>query len=522
MANHVIVNLHQCHLAPSICQQARLSRDPRFDGLFYVGVLTTSIYCRPICPAVAPKEQNVRYFDSPIQAANAGLRPCLRCRPDSAPASNAWLGKQATLQQAVSLINQGALHHGGTIEALAHTLEITPRYINKLFNEYLGTSAKQYALYQQMLFAKSLLQQTSMSITEIAFASGFNSLRRFNEVFADTLKLSPTALRRNTSAQSHIEAKSLRKTQGGMSLTLSYRPPLNWEYMLSFYQLRQVEGMELVTHETYQRTVKMDDKYALIRLTKQVDKHALLLEIMPMVTTDPFPVYQLVQQVRSMLDLNADLMHIEQQLSKATLADIPLKNLFKSQLWTWQDGIRLPSTFTPFEAGIRAILGQQVSVEQGCKLLNTLVEHYGEKVTFKGQDYWLFPTPQILASASLDELKMPNTRKRALIAFADFVSKHPNCDVNDYLEVKGIGPWTVDYIRLRGARQSDVLLLTDLVIKHRLIALYQQAKIASGLKGLPDLHTKTDFNKVDEIQKLLKQVSPWGSYLTLLLWNAKD
>ena len=183
-------------LNPDVCQKARLSRDPRFDGKFFTAVKTTGIYCRPICPATTPKEENVLYFASGIEAALAGYRPCLRCRPDSAPGSPAWRGVNTTLDRAIRLIGEGDLHEG-SLPSLAEKLGIGERYLRQLFKKHLGISPKAYALYQQCLFAKQLLHQTTLPITDIALTSGFNSIRRFNDCFQSQLGLTPSQIRRS-------------------------------------------------------------------------------------------------------------------------------------------------------------------------------------------------------------------------------------------------------------------------------------------------------------------------------------
>ncbi len=179
----------------TLYRQARLSRDARFDGLFFIAVVSTGIYCRPICPAPSPKEENVRYYASAIEASAQGFRPCLRCRPDSAPGSPAWLGKETTFRRALSLIQEGSLQET-SVPALAERLGVSDRYLRKLFTESLGCSPKQYALYQQILFAKKLLHETRLPISDVAFAAGFNSIRRFNDCFQQQLSLSPTQVRR--------------------------------------------------------------------------------------------------------------------------------------------------------------------------------------------------------------------------------------------------------------------------------------------------------------------------------------
>lgn len=206
-------------LNPEICQKARLSRDPRFDGKFFTAVKTTKIYCLPICPATTPKEKNVTYFATAVEAANAGYRPCLRCRPDSAPGSPAWKGVNTTLEKAIKLINDGALQDS-SLEELANQLGIGDRYLRQLFKKNLGISPKGYALYQQCLFAKQLLHQTNLPIIQIALASGFNSVRRFNDCFQSQLSLTPSEIRKSGGAKS----KALK-------LQLYYRPPYDWSFI---------------------------------------------------------------------------------------------------------------------------------------------------------------------------------------------------------------------------------------------------------------------------------------------------
>ena len=216
----------------ALCQQARLSRDIRFDGLFFIGVKTTGVYCRPICPVRQPLERNVHYYPTAIAAANAGFRPCLRCHPDSAPGSPAWLGTHATVQRAVRLIGEGALQQG-SLTALASRLGVTDRYLRQLFERDLGLSPKQYALYQQTLFAKQLLHQTTLSVTDIALACGFNSVRRFNDCFKILFRLTPSEVRKHAG----------QVNGGEIRLFLGYRPPYHWPLLRTFLAARLIQGL---------------------------------------------------------------------------------------------------------------------------------------------------------------------------------------------------------------------------------------------------------------------------------------
>jgi len=517
--------LQDCHLSTSVCREARTSRDPRFDGKFFVGVLTTGIYCRTVCPAVAPKEENVRYFDSAIKAAQAGLRPCLRCRPDSAPGSNPWKGTGTTLDRAIGLIEAGALsgEHGLTVEALADKLGISSRYLNKLFTSGFGTSPKQYALYRQLLFAKQLLHQTQLPITQVALAAGFNSIRRFNEAFQQTLQLTPTQLRKSSQkSTAKIDEGECTDTAcpqempaHSLSLYQYYRPPLDWQAQLAFYRLRAVAGMEwfregahhdsneVISQDTFEygRTLQIDDIRAVVHIIHEGLLHRFKLTLTLTADSPIAGLQKLITQVRRILDLDADMQQIEHNLQRLT----DLKLIPKS-------GLRIPGAGSLFEAGCRAILGQQVSVLQATKLLNLLVDAYGERFSLNGREYRLFPTPQAIRSASLDELKMPGARKLALNALAVFICEHPSASVDDWLEVKGIGPWTIAYAKLRGLGDPNIFLHTDLIVKKQLLACVaeQNGLDAQALKQLDYLTL---------CQRISADIAPWGSYLTFQLWS---
>ncbi|WP_315903003.1 bifunctional transcriptional activator/DNA repair enzyme AdaA [Shewanella phaeophyticola] len=421
-----------CHIAPQVCQQARLSRDARFDGQFFTGVLTTGIYCRSICPAPAPHEKNVRYFDSAIKAANAGLRPCLRCRPDSAPSSNAWRGTQTTLNRALRLIEQGYLNgdNAASVTDLAEKLGITSRYLSQLFNQQLGTSPKRFAQYQQLMFAKQLLHQSSLSVTDIAMAAGFNSIRRFNEVFQQHLQLSPSALRKqsHTAQSSQVNRDNQSMAVNPITLSLAYRPPFNWIKMLQFYAFRQVEHMEVISDDSYMRSFAFDGINGVFAAKHNHKKPQLDVSIYFVNAQDIKHLHNVVIKIRAMFDLDADMQVIEQALTSITSlgANIDV-------------GLRIPGTGNVFEAACRAVLGQQVSVQQATKLLNTLVQHYGEPLSLNGKTWRLFPTPTAIAQASLDELKMPGARKLALNALGKYASQYPESTPQDWLSVKGIG-----------------------------------------------------------------------------------
>lgn len=452
-------------LSTKICQQARLSRDARFDGRFFTAVKTTGIYCRPICPAITPREDNVVYFASAMEAANAGYRPCLRCRPDSAPGSPAWKGVNTSLDRAIRLISEGALQHG-LLQTLAERLGISDRYLRQLFQDRLGVSPKTFSLYQQCLFAKQLLHQTKLPVTQIALASGFNSVRRFNDCFRTQLGLTPTQVRK----------QSTRTAVTALQLQLSYRPPYDWAYMRDFLMTRFIPELEWVDEHRYGRTFDWQGCTGHFTAKHIAGRNRFDVEIELDDVTHLKPI---VYNIRRLLDMDADTEIIEHDLQQHLGADGLLKT-----------GLRLPGTWDMFEAGVRAILGQQISVAAARNLVTTLVASLGQASGNKR----LFPSAQAIAQNNLQCLKIPASRKQTLQNLAQHYLQHDNPnDPQQWLTLKGIGPWTVDYARLRGLSDPDIYLAGDLGVK----------KVIE--KFSPDFNPDL--------------ASPWRSYLTLQLWS---
>ena len=483
-------------LDPLICQKARLSRDPRFDGQFFTAVKTTGIYCRSICPAYPPKEQNVTYFSTAIECANSGFRPCLRCRPDSAPGSYAWQGINTTLHRAIRLINQGALQHSSLIQ-LAERLGISDRYLRQLFKDNLGTSPKTYALYQQCLFAKQLLHQTDLPITEIALASGFNSIRRFNDCFQAQLKLTPSQLRKSKNENNELLLK------------LYYRPPFNWSLMQKTLATRAIDGLEWCNDNSYGRTFTWQQATGSFT-AKHIETQNMFAVTIKL--DDVKHLKAIVTNIRRILDLDVDMQAVEHDLSSCSSIPFAIK-----------PGVRLPGIWNMFEAGIRAILGQQVSITAARNLVTKLVhslgeqkgEQMGEKKGANNGEKYLFPTPTAIATSELNCLKIPGSRKQTLknlaqhfIDCADTVndnignniktsngtnSNNNPDDAEKWLALKGIGPWTVSYAKMRGLSDPDIFLGGDLGVKKA------QKQFSNQLNS--------------------EQASPWRSYLTFQLWS---
>jgi len=447
---------------PSPFQRAREARDSRFDGRFFVAVKTTKIFCRPICPAPAALERNVEYFDHAAQASAAGYRPCIRCRPESAPGSWAWLGSATTLQRALILVEQGALQTA-TLAQLGARLGISDRYLRQLFRRHLGLGPKQYALHHQLMFAKQLLHNSNLSISDIGLASGFNSVRRFNDAFQKMLRLTPSQLR-HQNAPSGVDRQ----------LTLAFRPPLDWAHLLAFYRLRAVASVEQVGTDSYERTFQLNNRSGSLR----VEPASPTTLRMTFQLEDMSQLRPLVARVRRMFDLDADLATIEEHLLSTPLAPLV------------RPGLRIPGVWNCWEAGIRAILGQQISVRAAITLLNRFVEQLGAP-TPEGSNR-LFPEPAAVLASDLLFLAMPASRRATLHTFAAALAAQPDRPPDSWISLKGIGPWTIHYAKLRGLSEPDCFLATDLVVK-------------KALQTLPPLATA--------------DLSPWGSYATFHCWN---
>ncbi|TDR17437.1 DNA-3-methyladenine glycosylase 2 family protein [Marinicella litoralis] len=458
-----------------VCQNARLSRDARFDGLFFTAVKTTGIYCRSVCPATPPKESNVDYFATAVLAANAGFRPCLRCRPDSAPYSAAWLGSQALLKRAVRLIDDGTLERQ-SIKELATYLGVSDRYLRQLFVKHFGTAPKAYALYQQCLFAKQLIHQTRLPINQIAYASGFNSIRRFNDCFIKMIQITPSDIRRKSVTTDHQHLK----------LKLSYRPPFDWKSMQTFLAARFIPGIETVTDSTYGRTFETEWAGAVYSGYFEVEhlcgQNAFNVSIKFNELNHLACLRTVTNNIRRLFDLAANTDMIENHLLKMMPPDFKVKQ-----------GLRIPGIWSPFEAGVRAILGQQISVKAARNLVIETVNQLG--VLKNNQRY--FPTPEAVINSDLAFLKMPGSRKNSLKNLAHHcLSDNDQTDLDSWLALKGIGPWTVNYSKLRGISDPDVFLAGD-------------SGINNALKAL-SINPST-FNP--------DAAAPWRSYLTFQLWS---
>src|SRR5215471_5118822 len=341
-----------------VCSRARLSRDPRFDGKFYIGVLGSGVYCRPICPAPTAKEKNVRYFPTAAAAAEAGFRPCLRCRPESCPGTPAWLGTSNTVSRALRLIDESGLEDGG-VESLADRLGVGSRHLRRLFVRHLGATPIAVAQTRRLHFAKKLIDETKLPMSQIAVAAGFGCVRRFNAGIRTVYHRTPTQIRR-------LARQKAIQPRNQYLFRLNFRPPYHWRGMMDFLGVRATPGVEAVIGNVYRRTISANglDGYFEVSLDEQID--ALIVRIdFP----DPRSLFHIVERIRGIFDLNADWAFILKTLRHDPVLAACLQA---------EPGLRVPGCWNGFELAVRAILGQQVTVKGATALAGRLVARFGQ------------------------------------------------------------------------------------------------------------------------------------------------
>ncbi|MGY3875913.1 AlkA N-terminal domain-containing protein [Aeromonas enteropelogenes] len=465
------------------CHAARLARDARFDGRFFTGVISTGIYCRPVCPARPPHEHNVRYFPSAAAAEQYGLRPCLRCRPELAPAARGDLPH--ALARLLARIERGELADG-SLAALAEQAGISERTLRREFRQHLGASPKQVEQTRRLLLAKRLLTETQLSITDIAFAAGFSSIRRFNDAWLQAYGLAPRTLRQQEGQGEQANNKLPDDRGATLTLQLPYRPPFDVAAMLAFYRLRAIPGLERVDGEVYERRHSVGDQSGLVRIT-QGKGHSLTLTVQDL---PPAALPDLLYRVHRMWDLDADMQRIGEQLGQDPLL---------ARLQARWPGVRLPGGWDEYEVMLRAIVGQQVSVKGAITILGRLVARTGAQFGVAR-----LPTPAQLCELDLDGIGMPGSRIRTLQGLATAIASGElslvSASDEQLLALPGIGPWTVAYWRLRCGLDTDAFPASDLVL---------QKALGGGIK-LP----------VKEVVAQSEGWQPWRAYAASWLWHA--
>lgn len=474
------------------CYQAILSRDARFDGRLFTGVLTTGIYCRPVCPARTPFRKNVKFYSCAAAAEEAGFRPCQRCRPETAPGSLAWMGTSATVSRGMKLIADGALDTG-SVDELALRLGVGSRHLRRLFIEHVGATPIAVAQTRRLHFARKLLDETDLPIAQIVHAAGFNSVRRFNAAIKQTFRRSPTEVRRlrkNGSRSTSSEAFRLR---------LPYRVPFDYFSLLGFFATRALSGVESITGNTYRRTIQIEGQQGIIEISPAVSGNALELTVY---SIEPRHLIKVVERVRRMFDLQADPFEIEQHLRNDVLLRATLQQ---------NPGIRVPGAWDEFELAVRAILGQQVSVAGARTVAGRIVERFGEPIS-DGDDSalrYLFPLPSALAQAKLEQLGIVRARAQAIRALATTVASGEldlsagtdwETTTQQLLSLRGVGPWTAEYIGMRALRNPDAFPASDL-------GLRQGAS------------TNGELISAKSLEQRAARWRPWRAYAALCLWK---
>lgn len=476
--------------------EALKSRDSRFDGRFFTGVTSTGIYCRPICAARTPKRENVRFFECAAAAEAGGFRPCRRCRPETVPGTPAWLGTSVTVSRALRLISQGALDTGD-VDGLADRLGVGSRHLRRLFERHLGASPLAVAKTRRIHFARRLLDQTELPMTEVAHASGFASVKRFNTVIRETFGRTPTELR---SLRRDPETPTREET---VTLRLPYREPFDWKGIVNYIRARAIPGVEQVQDDVYRRTFEFDGTPGVLEVRACRDKPCVVLEVSASARRH---LMMVAERVRRLFDLMTDPVPIAQHLRR----DPVLRNSVRRR-----PGLRVPGAWDPFELAVRAILGQQVSVRGATTLSGRLVEKFGRPLP--GADpsgpHRLFPTPAILADADIASIGMPGKRAEALRELARRVRDEElplswgDCAIESHAAmtaIPGIGDWTAQYVAMRALGQPDVFLPGDLGVRRAL---------ANGAGRLPT---------APEAMARSEAWRPWRAYAVLHLWMTEN
>jgi AraC family transcriptional regulator of adaptative response / DNA-3-methyladenine glycosylase II len=473
------------------CYRALRTRDARFDGHFYTAVVSTGIYCRPVCPARTPKLENCLFLPSAGAAHQMGFRPCLRCRPELAPGVAGWRGTVNTVSRALSLIGQGGFDDGG-VEALAERLGVGARQLRRLFDRHVGASPVSVLQAQRILFANKLIAETSLSMTEIALAAGFGSVRRFNDVFQRAYGRPPSALRRASAAR--VEAGP------SVTLKLPFSPPYDWRGMLEFLAARAIPGVELVERERYCRT------FALGSATGTVDVRAVPGEqhlLATICTSDVAALGGIVVRLRNVFDLDADSAAIDAHLARQSSLAARVRA---------RAGVRVPGAWDGFEIAVRAVLGQQISVKAATTFAGRLVATLGRALDGVGgalAPRLLFPTPEVVAHADLTGIGLTRARAATLNALGAAVAEDVSLlrssatldeTVDKLSRLPGVGPWTAQYIAMRALREPDAFPASDLGLMRAM----------ESSRGRPSAAALT---------RVAEAWRPWRAYAVLRLWT---
>ncbi len=457
------------------------ARDKRYDGRFYCGVHTTGIYCRPICPA-RPKIENVTFYRSSAEAEKAGFRPCLRCRPDLAPNSAQWNGTAAVVGRALAMISRGEIDNS-SLDQFANKLGISDRHLRRLFEEHVGASPIDVATSKRLHLAKQLLTYSTLPVTEVAFASGYQSIRRFNEAFKEKFQMAPSSVRR-------FNDQSFDKNSNFIIIELPVISPFDWDHIFGFLKNHGVQGVESFGNGLYQRSFQIEKAVGAIEVGYDNKKIQLTAKIS---ISDSAHLRTVIEQIRDLFDTRLN--------PHAHLNDLKAKDAIAS-CYRDELGLRIPGSWEPFETAICIILGQLVSVEQARSKVKRLVAQFGKQVSnpvFQNCTH-LFPTAKVLATANFKEIGVTKVREFALRELSKQVlekridlSRTANIETTkeQLLSFKGVGPWTAEMIAMRCLGDANAFPKTDLIIKRAL----EHHKNEKG------------------------DWSPWNAYIAIALWK---
>jgi AraC family transcriptional regulator of adaptative response / DNA-3-methyladenine glycosylase II len=471
-----------------VCYRAICSRDARFDGRFFTAVTSTGIYCRPICPAPTPRAKNVRFYACAAAAEAAGFRACRRCRPETSPGSPEWNIRADLAARALRLIADGVVDSEG-VAGLAARLAVSARHLHRELIAEVGVGPLALARTRRAQTARLLIDTTNLSLTTIAFAAGFNSIRQFNDTMQMSFGCPPSALRRSAPASNGDAGK--------LVLHLAYRPPLDSPALFDFLNRRAIPGMEEIRTGCYRRTVALGETSGIIEIEPQHTKPALVLRLQLNRLQD---INVLVQRCRYLFDLDADPGAIHEVLGNDPVL---------APLVTARPGLRLPGAIDGFEIAVRAILGQQVTLAGARTLLGRLVQKFGEPLTAAaGTLTRCFPTPEAIAQADLAGLGITSGRTRTLRALAEQVStgrlvldhsaEREEVEAR-LLELPGVGAWTASYIAMRALGDPDAFPASDLGLRRG----FEARGLASDVKS---------------ITERAQAWRPWRGYALMHIW----
>jgi AraC family transcriptional regulator of adaptative response / DNA-3-methyladenine glycosylase II len=473
------------HLDEKVCSQARRTRDARFDGRFFIGVSTTRIYCRPICPVRTVKAENVIYFPTAAAAVEAGYRPCLRCRPELSPGTPAYSGSSSTVSRALRLIGESPMEEEG-VEGLAERLGIGSRQLRRLFLRHLGASPSTVMKTRRLHFAKKMIDESGLPMAEVALSSGFHSVRRFNHAFRQVYNRTPTQIRRLSRTTATLAANEY-------VFRLDFRPPFHWNAIVEFLAQRAIRGVESVTADTYARTISLNGDSGYVAVSRAANSATLEARIS---FPEPRWLFLIIERLRRIFDLGADPGEIAAHLGADPLLRSPIKAAA---------GLRVPGCWDGFELAVRAILGQQISVAAASTLAGRLVQKFGRPIRGCEGLTHLFPTTETLALVDVACIGLPEKRAETVRALAGAVadgriSFDARADLNEFqtriCELPGIGSWTAQYIAMRALGDPDAFPAGDLVLLRN-----------SG------------FTTSAELARRAEAWRPWRAYAAMYLWR---